>query len=234
MILFKASTEEGTYYIFHPTLEMDSIMERDESGESRFNENVSSDGGVSIDNSKLARLGFDFLGLLDLFDAGFDLVLSEDEDEVEVGIAMLEAGVADYRFLPKAWLGLGFAYKMKKDFYRAIDSLENVFSVPDDVYENEEHKKNILIAAYRDLVYCCGKLGDDDRALKYARDGYDVAPDDLAIVANLASACLMTGNLREARKYFEEAEKIDPEDRQVQEALLEVEMKLLEEQADSE
>lgn len=228
MILLKANTEEGGYFIFHPTMDMEEILETDEDGNTSFSPSVASEDGKSLDMSRLSRMGFDFLGLEDLFEIGFEVVLSDDEEEMEIGIKLLEAGLAVFRDVPKAWLGLGFAYKMKEDYYQAIDCLESIFTIPDEAYQDEDHRKFVHMAMYRDLVFCCGRLGDHAHALDYARQGYEISPEDLGTVINLASAFIMTGDLENARKYFKEAEKIDPEDGQVKEALLEIETKIRE------
>ena len=219
MILLKAADEKGSLFIFHPSREMDSIFEKDENEELYFNSEVSSDEGKSLDLKKTKKLGFETLELPDLFEKGFENALSEDMHEIDTGIYLLEAALSVYSEVPNAWLGLGFAYKMKEDYKKAVQSLEKIFDLPEEVFEEEKTKKVCLIALYRDLVYCYGKLGQHEKSLELAIKGYEVASDDIGIVMNLANSYAETGQFKTARKYFIEAAELDPGDPQIQQLL---------------
>ncbi|MCE5194357.1 MAG: DUF799 family lipoprotein [Nitrospiraceae bacterium] len=82
-------------------------------------------------------------------------------------------------------------------------------------YFEEALKSNPTAETYYYLAVCHQEMKEDDKALKYLKEGAEKFPKDSILHKSLGMMYYQKGNEAEAKKIFEEVLRLNPEDRQV-------------------
>jgi hypothetical protein len=97
----------------------------------------------------------------------------------------------------------GEAYFQQRNYGKAVTRFE------------EALKAYPMPEAYYYIALCYQEMKEDDKAVKYLKDGLEKFPKDSTILKSLGMMYYQKGNDAEAKKIFEEVLRLSPEDRQI-------------------
>lgn len=97
----------------------------------------------------------------------------------------------------------GESYFQQRNYGKAVTRFE------------EALKAYPIPEAYYYSALCYQEMKEDDKAIKYLKDGMEKFPKDSTILKSLGMLYYQKGNDAEAKKIFEEVLRLSPEDRQI-------------------
>jgi len=122
------------------------------------------------------------------------------------------------------WAGNLFSQKSKKDtvrtldisadYYKAAVKLQDSLRYKDAIkmYEKAAKKRNGFAEAYNNIAFCYLELKDYANARKNLELSIKFKPDNFNGIKYLGRACYLNKNYAEAKKYYDDAIKLDPVD----------------------
>jgi Flp pilus assembly protein TadD len=126
----------------------------------------------------------------------------DDRARIKEGIALMEEAI---KFSPVAWRGLWIIGKA----HQALGDKESAYSAFQRAYTLDSTNPDVC----REYMHACLATGRGAEAVEAARVGVSRNRQDAGLVANLALALLIGGDLAEAERTCKAAQEMNPEDK---------------------
>jgi len=122
------------------------------------------------------------------------------------------------------WAGNLFSQKDKKDtartldpaadYYKAAVKLQDSMHYKEAIrmYEKAARKRKGFAEAYNNIAFCYLELKDFPNAQKNLELSVKFQPDNFNCIKYLGRACFLNKKYAEAKKYYDDAQKLDPVD----------------------